>query len=337
MKKGFTELIKSNYVLRNVILAVSIVLIIITTSFVFLDIYTKHAEKYTVPNLSGMTMIEAEEAVHEMNSRLVIIDSLFLPNQKAGAVLEQNPKPGSFVKSNRRILLTVNTMTPKRITIPYVAGYSLRQAKNRILGMGLGISKIIFQEDIATNNVIAQKYNGKEITKETSDQTIEIGENLELIVGVRPDAALIKTPTLIGLSIAQAKSILWERGLNVGKVIIENDIDHSNMHDAAVYSQTYNPLHLLEHGNTVGFSVTIDKTKVASKKKALAAINKKLNKLDAIREGYQDTLDILRKTKEKNTIENAHGIVLPVDSVFYKGKIEALIEEYKETIENKKQ
>ncbi len=337
MKKGFIESLKSNYVLRNVVLALSIALIIVMSSFVFLDVYTKHGEKLTVPNLSGMSIEEAQEAVKDMESRLVIIDSLFLPKQKAGAILEQNPKPGSFVKSNRRILLTINTMTPKRIPIPYVAGYSLRQAKNRIVGMGLGISKIVFKEDIATNNVIAQKYNGKEITKESANQTMEIGEDLELIVGVRPDVAPIKTPTLIGLSIQRAKSMIWENGLNVGKINMENEINLNNIDEALVFLQSSNPLYPLSHGKSVGFSVTLDKTKVASQKAVLVKRDRGLRKLSATKELYQDTLDILRRTKGKNTIENVHGIVLPVDSVFYIGRIDAIINEYNQLIENKKQ
>ncbi|MFR4025243.1 MAG: hypothetical protein ACLTZY_05330 [Alistipes indistinctus] len=76
-------------------------------------------------------------------------------------ILEQNPVAGAQVKSGRRVFVTINSYRQKMVTIPYVTGFSLRQAKSNLEMAGLGIDKLIYQNDIATNNVLEERYNGK--------------------------------------------------------------------------------------------------------------------------------------------------------------------------------
>ena len=48
---------------------------------------------------------------------------------KRGAVFSQNPKPGSEVKKGRKVSLTINSVLPKKVTMPSLVGFSMRQAK----------------------------------------------------------------------------------------------------------------------------------------------------------------------------------------------------------------
>ncbi len=333
MKHDIKYHIKNNYVVRNVVMAISLIIIIIISSFLFLDIYTKHGQSFSLPNLSGMTIEEAQMAVEKLDSRLVVTDSLFIPSQKAGVVLEQNPKPGSLIKSNRRVLLTVNTMKPKQITMPYVAGFSIRQAKNRLVSLGLGISRITYISDIATNNVIEQKYKGVTV-EEDSKETIEVGSELELIVGLSDSAKTVKVPDLTMLSAIEAKSLLWENGFNVGSVVLEDDINHLNIDDAIVFSQTILPQTRKAPGSTVGFTLTIDTKKAQEIKKYLLKRKGKLDKINDKMEKYKDTLKVISNPKGNSKIENEHGIVTIQDTAFYRLKIDNLTDEYNEIINN---
>lgn len=312
--------IRYNYVVRNVVLAISIIFILIISCFLFLDIYTKHGEKFIVPNLSGLTMLEAEKVAEPMECRFVIIDSLFIPTQKAGVILEQNPKPGNFIKSNRRVLLTVNTMSPRKISIPYVAGYSLRQAKNKLLGLGIGISNIIFQEDIATNNVIAQNYKGKKIER-NSRETIAIGEELELVVGLAPNEQPIKIPNLIGNSVSQAKNTIWESGFNVGSIILDTDIKHDNIENAVIFNQSVLPTILLPHGSKIDIFVTLDEKKVSAMAKKIRTRQNNINKNKLNINKHLDTLNILRAEDGKDTIITIDRIITAQDSTYYNDKL----------------
>ena len=323
MINKITKYIKHNYVVRNIILAISIFFILLTGAFIFLDIYTRHGEKFIIPELSGLSLSEAQDSVKNMESRLVVIDSLFVITKKAGVILEQNPKAGSPVKRNRRILLTINSTTPQKITLPYVAGYSLRQAKNKLMGAGIEISKIIYQRDIATNNVITQKYKGKTIS-ENSNIKIPMGSKVELIVGLAAYEPRIKVPATVGLSINDAKSILWENGFNVGKIHYSSDTKDKFSRDIRVYKQSKNPEHFANRGSAIQLYATSDKTVIDEAKEKVQTMYKNISLTESKLERYKDTLEILRVKTGKNTIENKNGIVAPEDSLFYKRRIQDL-------------
>lgn len=314
---------KRNYAVRNIVLALSVLFIIITSSFILLDIYTKHGEKFVVPNLSGLSIDEARGKIKEMDSQLIIIDSLFIPRQKAGIILEQNPKAGSFVKTNRRILLTINSTTPQKIILPYVTGYSLRQAKNRLISVGIGISRITYKEDIATNNVIAQVYNDKTVSPD-SKINIPIGGEVQLIVGLATNEPKIKIPSTIGLTISDAKSILWENGFNIGKIHYGSDVSDKFNNDIRVYKQSITPEHYAKHGHSVKLHATSDKLELDKSMKQVQDYYNKITNIENEIGKYNDTLQVLRVKIGNNTIINKHGIVAPADSLFYKQRIEDL-------------
>ncbi len=323
MSNRILKTITGNYVVRNIMIIASLVIIIITLSFFFLDIYTRHGQKFIVPNLSGMSLEEAAKATESYNSRLEIIDSLFIPSQRAGVVLEQNPKPGSFIKENRRILLTVNTMNPKQIPLPYVAGYSLRQAKNRLISAGLEISKITYQQDIATNNVIAQRY-GDQVVNADDGVMINVGQSVELVVGLADTTMKEMVPDLTGLTINEAKSKIWESGFNLKMVELNNDIEVATMNQALIYSQqplSYNEILL---GEEIIIWATLDHEQVAQTKEKLQKRDRQIKAIEQLMAGYRDTLRILQLEDGKNHIESVHGIVAPEDSVYYLNRIDML-------------
>lgn len=312
MKHNFLYHIKHNFVLRNTLLAVSLLFIILASSFILLDVYTKRGEEFTLPNLNGLTMQDAKDITKNMESRLVVIDSMFISSQKPGVILDQNPKPGSFIKSNRRIMLTINTISPKKIDMPYVAGFSLRQAKNKLISMGLGISKITFIKDIAANNVLSQRYNGQEVDKFSLGR-ISIGEEIELVVGLNENRKELIAPDIIGLSINQAKSVLWENGLNIGTIMPDHDINHDTIASAIVYHQSTLPLQKIEYGNKITFSVTIDHNKINREKKRFANRIRELNLIEKRIKGIVDTLTILR-APINNIIKVKEVITSPIDN-----------------------
>lgn len=102
------------------------------------------------------------------------------------------------MKSGRRVFVTINSYRQKMVTIPYVTGFSLRQAKSNLEMAGLGIDKLIYQNDIATNNVLEERYNGK-IIHPGSKMQAEMGAGITLVVGLGSDATAQAVPRLAGL------------------------------------------------------------------------------------------------------------------------------------------
>jgi beta-lactam-binding protein with PASTA domain len=65
--------------------------------------YTRHGEKIAVPNLIGKSYANVEDENNPNDFEYVITDSTYFPGQPGGMIMEQDPKPASFVKNGRKI------------------------------------------------------------------------------------------------------------------------------------------------------------------------------------------------------------------------------------------
>ncbi len=219
---------------------------------------TRHGANCVVPNLVDLTMAEAEALVAESELNLIINDSLYAPGVGRGVILTQLPAEGTVVKPGRSIYLSVNSMNRRMVTIPYVAGRSLRQAKNMLEVAGLVIERLEYEEDLATNYILGESYVGREITPQSTIQAA-VGSGVTLRVGVnRGDRGTI-VPDVMGRSITLARSALWSAGLNVGEVTSDGDVNAGNEHLTFVYRQSIEADSLVALGSSVSLRLTLHK------------------------------------------------------------------------------
>lgn len=230
---GFFEKIKGSVFVRNIILAVCAFIVIIFLVQLSLNFITRHGQVLEVPDFSGVTMEEALKVAGK-SYRFEINDSLYLPERRPGIVLDQIPKPGSKVKSGRRIFITVNSFQPRKAEIPYVTGFSLRQAKNNIDVAGFEVDRLEYVPDIAVNNVLRQVYDGRVITADSKTEA-PVGAGITLVVG--GDSVPVRVPKVIGVPFRSAKNRLIEQGFNIGKIVEDEGITEANITEARVYRQ----------------------------------------------------------------------------------------------------
>ncbi len=230
-----SQFLDQHFIFKNVLLAISIFVILFFVVFNSLSLFTRHGERYVVPNFYGMSLDSAKKAAEPFELQLQIIDSVHVAIKPKGVVLEQYPKMGSYVKKGRHIFLTTNTFTPKRVELPYVVGFSLRQAKNRLLSSGFQLGKISYVADIATFNVLEQAVNGKPVT--LKGVITEVGTAVDLVVGLNSKDRTIVIPSVVGLTIEQAKSRLWDKGFNNSKINLDADITNDTYSTAKIYAQ----------------------------------------------------------------------------------------------------
>ena len=255
------ERINGNVIARNVVLAVCAVVIFLFLVSVLLNLFTRHNKYKQVPDFSGMNIEEARQAGRKASLRIEINDSLYVPMYEGGVILDQNPAPGAEVKSGRRIFVTVNSFRQKMVRIPYVTDFSLRQAKNNLEVAGLEIDRLIYREDIATNYVLEEHYRGELITS-GSDVRADVGTGVTLVVGMSPEDSTTVIPKVVGFPLKEAKSRLWEVGLNVGRITAEEGINALNENEARVYMQEPEQSHLVTLGTPVALKLTLDTKKV---------------------------------------------------------------------------
>jgi len=225
---------------------------------------TRHNEEINVPDLSGMTVAEAEKYLAARGMRSEVTDSVYIKRMERGVVYRQNPEAGNHVKKGRRILLTINAVNPKKVTMPNLVGYSLRQAKAELLSRGLNLGTLIYVEDIATNNVLKQLYRNREIKPGVP---VESESRIDLVVGLNDMDNMTYVPYVTGLKYISAVSAVQDNSLNIQDLIFDNTVrDYSDSLDAVVYRQTpeisEEPLLM---GSSVTLYLTKDITKVPEK------------------------------------------------------------------------
>lgn len=248
---------------RNVVLAFSLLVILMFVTNILLNLFTRHNRYVHVPDFLNVTLDEALLMSRKDKLRIEINDSLYVPAFDPGVILEQRPAAGTEVKPGRRIYVTVNSSQQKMTEVPYVAGYSLRQAKNILETAGLEIENLVYVSDIATNNVLEQRVG---TTVVTADNHVEarIGSGVTLTVGKAPDAGLVSVPRVVGLPLREAKSRIWESGLNIGGISLEEEIDQMNIRQARVYAQTPDQGSRVGLGTGVSIKLSLDSLTVAS-------------------------------------------------------------------------
>ncbi len=295
-KKSWLATLKSKPILWNLTLIVVVLLSLLILSYVALAIGTRHGMRRTVPDFTGLGLKDAQYYAEKRGLKLIINDSLYVPAYPGGMVLEQLPKGGVDVKEGRKIYITINSFAQKKLPMPYVAGRSLRQAKNMLEGAGFGIERLEYVEDIATNYVLAQYLGGVEIT-EQSDIKIEKGTGVVLKVGVSPDQNMTTVPRLLGRKLFDAKGKLWEQGLNVGEVTYDEGITLLNEDDARVCRQSTLQSSQLPLGSKVSIHLTLDKEVVAAAtaeaERALAELLKQRELADSLARAEADSLRML--------------------------------------------
>jgi beta-lactam-binding protein with PASTA domain len=92
-----------------------------------------HGQEYELPDFTGMDaeqikMFKNKENVY--NYRLVINDSVFVPDKKGGIILSQDPAARSKVKKGRKVYLSIVALSMPNVEMPNLVDLSLRQAEN---------------------------------------------------------------------------------------------------------------------------------------------------------------------------------------------------------------
>jgi beta-lactam-binding protein with PASTA domain len=236
----------SNAYVRNIVYVVLVFTAIIFASKWFLSCFTRHGESILAPDFRGMDIKDARQLADDNNIRIEISDSLFVLSSPSGYVLEQYPKANTHVKENRMIYLTINCITPKKVEVPDVVGYSLRQAAAVLGSKGIKIGKITYKPDIAMNNVIGQISKDVETKRFVTNEdgvtpVVFFGDEIELIVGLgnNPDECYTYVPNVVGRNIDEAKSILIESYLNVGKVVYDSTVKTAEEKREAIVKSQY--------------------------------------------------------------------------------------------------
>jgi beta-lactam-binding protein with PASTA domain len=268
-KSNTASFLKRRPIIANILYMGIVGIVLIVAVYVGLKVGTRHNHIIEVPNFMGMVIDDAYDVAKESDLKLIVRDSIFDVDLPGGTIVDQLPKISSIrdvtVKPGRKVYVTVNAYTRRKVDVPYVAKQTLRQALNQIERSGLTISKLIYEADMtSTDYVIKQSVGNYEILP-TSKRQAPVGTGVTLHVSYQQKEQNTQTPRLIGLNLQQAKNTLWDSGLNVAKVVYDDSVDDIIAHrKARVYKQSSKIGTSLRRGSEVTLYLTCDEALVDS-------------------------------------------------------------------------
>ncbi len=217
---------KSNTVgglLANIGIAVGLVSVIaIIYFYIYLPNVTNHGKSIPVPDLTGLTMEEAEKRLAEKTLRIAVNDSAYLEDADPLSILKQFPKTGEEVKENRTIYVSINRTTPTTLPVPDLVDRSLINAEVVLKSNELRIGNIYYEASPFRNLVTEMRHKGQVILAGTR---IFKGATIDLVVGDGNGPADFVVGNLIGDAYKTALLKLSGWNLHLGTVEIPDGQD----------------------------------------------------------------------------------------------------------------
>lgn len=268
-KQGIVGFYQRYPIISHLILMVILGIVALLLLLGFLKQGTRHGRTIEVPNFVGMNIDEARQVADDESLNIIVRDSIFDVDLPGGTVVDQLPRTSTVrdvtVKPGRKIYLTINAYSRRMVDIPFVAKQTLRQALNQVERAGLTIDELVYEPDMTSTDYVLRQYVGGREILPTTKRTAAVGTGVTLRVSYRQDELYVTVPRLVGLSLQQAKSALWDNGLNVGKVVYDQSVDDIiSRRQARVYKQSQSLGSRLGRGSEVTLYLSCDEQLVDS-------------------------------------------------------------------------
>lgn len=206
---------------KQVLIALGLTLLLMFVVLWLVRIYTNHGESFELPDLTGMSVHDAEQVLKSKNLEFEVADSLYLDGAVPGSVIGQVPVAGHSVKEGRTIFLSICAVAPEQVVMPHLTDISLRQAVSMMQAVGLNVGRVEYQLSEFPNLVLEQRMNSQPVPAGTR---VNKGSNIDLLIGKSGDGEKTVVPNLLGGTLGQAKGEIASLFLNLGAVIYDESV-----------------------------------------------------------------------------------------------------------------
>ena len=259
-KRGLFDKSDAKFVGWNIIIAVIIGIVILVSLIAWLRAYTEHGVEVEVTDVRGLIEAEARPLLEAQGLNLVIIDSTYSDKVPFGTIVEQDPKPNSHAKHGREVYVTINATTKRQITMPDLQDISYRQAETTLRGLGLRVdSTYEYRPSAFRDLVLDVKSGGVSVPPGTK---IPVGTRVRLVVGFGRGTDQVEVPSVVGMTLQDARSYLLSHRLTVGAVYYDEETEEGVTQ--YIYRQSPNAGEKLFEGETVTLHLSKDIEKAAS-------------------------------------------------------------------------
>lgn len=161
---NFLKFLLSKYFLKELIRSLIFIIVLLFGLYIYLNLTTNHNNYIKVPDLKGISFVNAVRILNEKNLSFIVIDSaLYNPNYPKFSIVDQLPNSSTEVKKNRKIYLTLNPSNYGKVSIPNIIQITQRSANSALLASGLEIGEVTYENNIGKDMVLQIFFNGTEI------------------------------------------------------------------------------------------------------------------------------------------------------------------------------
>ncbi|MBK6365134.1 MAG: PASTA domain-containing protein [Saprospiraceae bacterium] len=251
--------------LRQFIFFTVLAVVTMLLAMLILRLYTRHGQKIEMLDLTGKNLTEAEELVQKNRFELIVNDSVFVVGKPRGIILDQNPKPGSFVKKHRKIYITITKGDADKILVenlPSLYGNAYDQKKKELKYREINAEIKSYSYDAGEpNHILEVWYNGQKIidqSEKRNDVEINKGDTLYFVLSER-EGGETPVPDLRCLTLEEAHFILESNKLVMGEIEKKSDVKPGE--DMFVISQDppYDGMSNIERGSSVSVVLSSQK------------------------------------------------------------------------------
>jgi len=132
------------------------ILFAVLLDFVIMPNYTNYNQGVTVPDVTKISLDEAEELLESYGLRHEILDRRAHSAYPANYIIDQAPSAKQLVKPNRKVYLTVNTAEIPQTVVPDVTSMHIRNAEIQLENNGLTVGTRSYESSRFRNTIIRQ-------------------------------------------------------------------------------------------------------------------------------------------------------------------------------------
>ena len=202
-------------------LAVSVVIVFLC--FMFIKIVARQGKEYELPDLRGIALSQLEEE-NVLSLRYVVIDSIYDEEKEGGIVVQQDPKPGTMIKTRRKVYVTVTSYAPSDVVLPELSNMTVRSAVSALEAAGLRCGRLRFVDSPYRNVILETTSKGKMVY---AGQKMNQNDVVDLTVGMGETPTGTRVPFVIGQLPAKARRGILSASMNVGQEHYEGVTDRS--------------------------------------------------------------------------------------------------------------
>ncbi len=252
----FGAYLKTKDFRKTILLAIGSVIAVVLIAFFSLSFYTNHGEGIPVPPLIGMQADNAIRILEDQGFEYKI-DSVYVLDKPSGTIIEQDPDPGTSVKQNRIIYLTMVSALAPNVSLPDIEQTTFLSAAPTLKNYGLKFDTT-YRADIAKDMVLEVRFGGQIIKPGFK---LPKGSTVDLVLGDGAGASEKPIPDLINQDLDAAKFVISQSGLALGEIIYQGAITDST--NVIVIGQSPMPT---DSANTISIGSRINLTVTQGKK-----------------------------------------------------------------------